>query len=102
MMSKFEVEKVFGRYQIKMNDNTYYYDVDKEVAEYIIFLQKENKRLEENNQAMQDEMAMAWAKLDKKEEIIKEAIDCTKDHIFQFDGDKDFEFLLQILERADK
>ena len=102
MMSKFEVEKVFGHYQIKMNDNTYYYDVDKDVAEYIIFLQKENKRLEENNQAMQDEMSRAWVKLDKKEEIIKKAIYFTKDHIFQFDGDKDFEFLLQILERADK
>lgn len=33
---------------------------------------------------------------------IDEAIEFTKDHIFQISGDKDFEYLLQILERTDK
>lgn len=38
----------------------------------------------------------------KYQDVIKEAIEFTKDHIFQIDGDKDFEYLLQILERTDK
>lgn len=38
----------------------------------------------------------------KLEKVIKEAIEFIKDHIFQVGGDKDFEYLLKILERTDK
>ena len=47
MMSKFEVEKVFGHYQIKIDDNTHLFDVDKNIAEYIVYLQKENQKYKE-------------------------------------------------------
>ena len=39
--------------------------------------------------------------LEKKDKIIKEAIEFTKEHIFKVGGDKDFKHLLKILERAD-
>lgn len=40
--------------------------------DYMVGLEEEIERLNENNQAMQEEMARTWEKLDKKENIIKE------------------------------
>ena len=37
-------------------------------------LQKENKQLKENNLAMQEEMARTWAKLQQKEDVIKQLL----------------------------
>lgn len=61
-------------------------------------LQKENEQLKENNLAMQEEMARTWAKLQQKDNIINKAKEFAKEHIFQFDGDKDFDALLEILD----
>ena len=61
-------------------------------------LQKENEQLKENNLAMQEEMARTWAKLEQKEDIINKVREFAKGHIFQFDGDKDFDALLEILD----
>lgn len=95
------------------------YYVDRHVSDYVNKLQEENQQLKgslqtyeilleanveenqqlkENNQAMQEELARTWAKLDKKEEIINKAKEFAKEHIFQFDGDKDFDALLEILD----
>jgi len=40
--------------------------------DYMVGLEEEIERLNENNQAMQEEMARTWKKLDEKENIIKE------------------------------
>lgn len=47
-------------------------------------LQKENQKLKEQ--------------LQQKEDIINKAKEFAKGHIFQFDGDKDFDALLEILD----
>ncbi len=37
-------------------------------------LEQENQQLKENNLAMQEEMARTWAKLEQKEEVIKQLL----------------------------
>lgn len=49
---------------------------------------KEIERLKENNQAMQEEMARTWKKLDEKENIIKEAIKYIESYMPNYDFDK--------------
>lgn len=65
----------------------------------------ENEKLKENNEAMQDEMARTWAKLDKKDKAIKEVI-----NVLNYMNNGEIcdnvtilaNKLLQILERTDK
>lgn len=54
-------------------DNTASYERWLIIQEYIDILIKENQQLKENNQALQEEIAKTWAKLDKKEKIIDKA-----------------------------
>ena len=49
-------------------------------ARCIDLLIKENKQLKENNQAMQEEMARTWAKLQQKEDIINKAKEYIKEN----------------------
>lgn len=44
-------------------------------------LQQENQQLKENNQAMQEEMAITWEKLKQRDEVIDEAIKFIKDNM---------------------
>ena len=95
--------------------------IDKELKEIIndykeMFLEnqeelKEIERLKENNQAMQEEMASTWKKLDEKENIIKEVreyISNTK--MFTYGEEKEFflkdywygKELLEILDQENK
>lgn len=67
------------------------------------------EKLQRENKSLKDQVTYLRRSVEKKEEQyvlaqskIDEAIEFTKDHIFQIDGDKDFEYLLQILERTDK
>lgn len=64
-------------------------------------LTKENKCLKEFNTTLSEKINNKIGELEKKDKIIKEAIEFTKEHIFQVGGDKDFKHLLKILERAD-
>lgn len=43
-------------------------------------LQEENETLKKNNQAMQEEMARTWAKLQQKEDIINKAKEYIKEN----------------------
>ena len=76
-------------------------------------LKKDNETLQNSLQtqcqSLQSQINYLRRSVERKEEQyvlaqskIDEAIEFTKDHIFQIDGDKDFEYLLQILERTDK
>lgn len=76
-------------------------------------LKKDNETLQNSLQtqcqSLQSQINYLRRSIERKEEQyvlaqskIDEAIEFTKDHIFQIDGDKDFEYLLQILERTDK
>ena len=76
-------------------------------------LKKDNETLQNSLQtqcqSLQSQVNYLRRSVERKEEQyvlaqskIDEAIEFTKDHIFQIDGDKDFEYLLQILERTDK
>lgn len=76
----------------------------------IEFVQTYITTLEENNQAMQEELARTWEKLDKKEEIIKKAIDYIKPKLSMKDDNgfpyllfkrTHIEHILQILERTE-
>ena len=60
-------EKILIRFAENQND-----ELLEDLSDYVINSQKEIERLNENNQAMQEEMARTWEKLDKKENIIKE------------------------------
>lgn len=51
----------------------------------------EIKRLTEVNKQLKEQ-------LQQKEDIINKAKEFAKEHIFQFDGDKDFDALLEILD----
>ncbi len=48
----------------------------KQIEDCITNLQQENKRLEENNQAMQEEMAKVW----QKNEKLKEKLNCVNNN----------------------
>ena len=71
-------------------------------------LEQEIERLKENNQAMQEEMARTWKKLDEKENIIKEV----REYITYWHYRNDFrinsfttgvkEELLKILDKENK
>lgn len=50
-------------------------NVDKKVQNLILIISEENQQLKENNQAMQEEMARTWAKLQQKEDIINKTKD---------------------------
>ena len=64
-------------------------------ARCIDLLIKENKQLKENNQAMQEEMARTWAKLQQKEDIInKISKKCNKEK-----GRTDFDIFIQLNEQ---
>lgn len=76
-------------------------------------LKKDNETLQNSLQtqcqSLQSQVNYLRRSVERKEEQyvlaqskIDEAIEFAKDHIFQIDGDKDFEYLLQILERTDK
>lgn len=76
-------------------------------------LKKDNETLQNSLQtqcqSLQSQINYLRRSIERKEEQyvlaqskIDEAVEFTKDHIFQIDGDKDFEYLLQILERTDK
>ena len=57
---------------IKMSEE--YYSIEEDLEETMKCLKEANKeieRLNENNQAMQEEMTRTWKKLDEKENIIK-------------------------------
>ena len=80
--------------------------IREELEEYLKQVDELEQKLEG-----QDKKTLQWliygynecAKLlNKKEKVIKEAIEFTKEHIYQVGGDKDFEYLLEILERIDK
>lgn len=75
-------------------------------------LKKDNETLQNSLQtqcqSLQSQINYLRRSIERKEEQyvlaqskIDEAIEFTKDHIFQIDGDKDFEYLLQILEKND-
>lgn len=72
-------EKIYNDYLklsgeiTKKLDNTASYEIWLIIQEYIDILIKENQQLKENNQALQEEIAKTWAKLDKKEKIIDKA-----------------------------
>ena len=77
-----------------------------EIVKYFDTLQNS---LQTQCQSLQSQINYLRRSIERKEEQyvlaqskIDEAIEFTKDHIFQIDGDKDFEYLLQILERNDK
>ena len=57
-------------------------------------LQSQVNYLRKSIERNEEQYVLAQSKID-------EAIEFTKDHIFQIDGDKDFEYLLQILERTE-
>ena len=70
---------------------------------------KEIERLKENNQAMQEEMARTWKKLDEKENIIEEARKYIEDACWLDEvnkpnslGHKQTIKLLEILNGSDK
>lgn len=46
-MNKIEIYKTLGIYEAKIDDNTHLFDVDKNIAEYIVYLQKENQKYKE-------------------------------------------------------
>lgn len=46
-MNKIEIYKTLGIYEAKIDDNTHLFDVDKNIAEYIVYLQKENRKCKE-------------------------------------------------------
>lgn len=87
----------------KLNENTreLFYTIMKIIDERDSLL-KEKEELQEDIENYRASVQALKVELGKKDKTIKKAIDFTKDHIFQFAGDKDFEFLLQILERTDK
>lgn len=64
------------------------YCVDRHISDYVNKIQQENKQLKEQ--------------LQQKEDIINKAKEFAKEHIFQFDGDKDFDALLEILDNKGK
>lgn len=77
----------------------------------IEFVQTYITMLEENNQAMQEELARTWEKLAKKDKAIKKAIDYIKPKLNMKDDNgfpyllfkrTHIEHILQILERTDK
>lgn len=70
--------------------------------EFIKKLQEENKHLKEFNITLSEKINNKIGELEKKNKIIKEAIEFTKEHMYQVGGDKDFEYLLKILERTEK
>ena len=61
------------------------YYVDRHISDYVNKIQQENEKLKEQ--------------LKQKEDIINKAKEFAKEHIFQFDGDKDFDALLKILDK---
>ena len=52
-----------------------------EVLTKYMFQEQEIERLNENNQAMQGEMARTWKKLDEKENIIKEVREYVEENL---------------------
>ena len=70
-------------------------NVDKKVQNLILIISEENQQLKENNQAMQEEMARTWAKLQQKEDIInKISKKCNKEK-----GRTDFDIFIQLNEQ---
>ena len=72
------------------------YTKDKEISKAFTSLGAlqiidEFKQLQQENQQLKEQ-------LKQKEDIINKAKEFAKEHIFQFDGDKDFDALLEILD----
>ena len=65
-------------------------------------LQKENKQLKGSLQTYEILLKANVEENQQLKEIIDKAKEFAKGHIFQFDGDKDFDALLEILEKSDK
>lgn len=70
-------------------------------------LQEENKQLKGSLQTYEillkanvEENKQLKERLQQKEDIINKAKEFAKEHIFQFDGDKDFDALLEILDKG--
>ena len=119
-MNKIEIYKFFNTYQAKIDEHTHLCDVHKDLAEYILALQKENEQLQEKNENYRASVQALKIENDKKDRIIKEAIDYIKNNTYKCQwGDLEqdnedinisddltetefIEDLLQILERTDK
>ena len=63
----------------------------------ILKLQQENQELNKKIDILINNVAEYEDEYNKYKKIIYKAIYFVEDHIFQFDGDEDFEFLLKIL-----
>ena len=63
----------------------------------ILKLQQENQELNKKIDILINNVAEYEDEYNKYKKIIDKAIYFVEDHIFQFDGDEDFEFLLKIL-----
>ena len=66
----------------------------REIQEYkiaVVSVESELQKLQRENQQLKKQ-------LQQKEDIINKAKEFAKGHIFQFDGDKDFDALLEILD----
>lgn len=59
---------------------------------------KEIERLNENNQAMQEEMTRTWKKLDEKEKIIKEVRELLKNDYFEDGSFNSYKKLFELLD----
>ena len=75
LMNKIEIYKFFNTYQAKIDEHTHLCDVHKDLAEYILALQKENEQLQEKNENYRASVQALKIENDKKDRIIKEAID---------------------------
>lgn len=83
-----DAEEVYKRYyklkeQLQQKDNE-----NKELCKKIKTNEKSRRKMQKS----------LMEKLQQKEDIINKAKEFAKEHIFQFDGDKDFDALLEILD----
>lgn len=73
-----KVSRILFKYNVPVEEA-------KQIGSYIEKLVYEKQKLKENNQAMQEELARVWAKLNKKEEIINKAKEYLKKYFYKDD-----------------
>ena len=83
-----------------MDDKTWYEETKELFAEKIndsYVLNLAVSVLDDRKELLNENLKLR-EQLEQKEDIINKAKEFAKEHIFQFDGDKDFDALLEILD----